>query len=86
MLTLPGDVGLRAGCRRERDQRGGAAQGPVHGWLADAEQADDLGDQATLDSEGYTRQQALQRLSGDLTFHGYPDDAETWITGIQAAL
>jgi hypothetical protein len=45
-----------------------------------------LGDQATLDSEGYTRQQALQRLSGDLEFHGYPDYAETWITGIQAAL
>ena len=45
-----------------------------------------LGDQATLDSEGYTRQQVLQRLSGDLAFYGCTVDAETWITGIRAAL
>jgi predicted nucleic acid-binding Zn ribbon protein len=45
-----------------------------------------LGNQATLDSEGYTRQQALQRLSGDLAFYGCTADAEIWITGIRAAL
>jgi hypothetical protein len=45
-----------------------------------------LGDQATLDSEGYTRQEALQRLAGDLAYHGDTTDAGTWITRIQAEL
>ncbi len=45
-----------------------------------------LGDQATLDAEGYTRQEAAQRLVGDLAFYGYPADAGTWLTQIRAAL
>src|SRR5215831_16088862 len=45
-----------------------------------------LGDQATLDAEGYTRQEAAQRLAGDLAFYGYPADAGTWLTQIRTAL
>jgi hypothetical protein len=45
-----------------------------------------LGDQATLDAEGYTRQEAAQRLAGDLAFYGYPGDADTWLGEIRAAL
>ena len=39
-----------------------------------------------LDAEGYTRQQAAQRLAGDLAFYGYPADAGIWLTEIGAAL
>jgi hypothetical protein len=45
-----------------------------------------LGDQATLDNEGYTRHEVLQRLAGDLAFHGDTTDPATWITRIQAEL
>ncbi len=45
-----------------------------------------LGDQATLDAEGYTRQEAAQRLAGDIAFYGYPGDAGTWLQEIRAAL
>jgi hypothetical protein len=45
-----------------------------------------LGDQETLDGEGYTRQEAVQRLSGDIGFYGYTADVEAWITGIRSVL
>lgn len=45
-----------------------------------------LGDAATLEAERYTRQEALQRLGGDLAYYGYGGDPETWIAGIRAAL
>ncbi len=43
-LVVLGDVGCGPGVGGERGQAGGALQGPVHGWPADAEQAGDLGD------------------------------------------
>lgn len=45
-----------------------------------------LNDQATLDAEGYTRQQALERLAGDLEWHGYTAGAETWIADVRSVL
>src|SRR5258708_3031998 len=45
-----------------------------------------LGDQATLDGKGYTRQEAVQRLSGEIAFYGYTTGVEAWITGVRAAL
>ncbi len=44
------------------------------------------GDQATLDAEGYTRQQAAQRLAADPACYGYPADTGAWLTQIRAAL
>ena len=41
-----------------------------------------LGDQATLDAEGHTAQQAARRLADDLG----TTDATAWITSAQAAL
>jgi hypothetical protein len=45
-----------------------------------------VGDQATLDAERYTRQEAAQRLAGDLSYYGYPADADTWLSQIRATL
>lgn len=45
-----------------------------------------LDDQATLDADGYTQQEAAQRLAGDLAFYGYPGDVGTWLMEIRAAL
>jgi hypothetical protein len=84
-MTHPFATGITARARWARDRNDGH---PEPAWSTGERLivALVLGDQATLDSEGYSRQQALQRLSGDLAFHGYPADAETWITGIRAAL
>ena len=43
-----------------------------------------LGDQATLDAEGYATQEAAQRLAGDI--YGYTADAGMWLTQMRAAL
>ena len=45
-----------------------------------------LGDQATLDAEDYTRQEAEQRLAGDLAFYGYTAHAGTWLAEIRAGI
>lgn len=45
-----------------------------------------LGDQATLDAEGYTPQEAAQRLAGDLTFFGYPADVDAWLKRVRTDL
>lgn len=45
-----------------------------------------LADQATLDAEGYTRQEATRRLGGDLAYCGYPGDVGTWLQEVRAAV
>jgi hypothetical protein len=45
-----------------------------------------LGDQATLDAEGYTTLDAARRLAGDISFYGYTAPVGTWLTQIRAAL
>jgi hypothetical protein len=45
-----------------------------------------LDDQETLQDEGYTRRQAVQRLSADIAFYGHTTDPEAWITSIRSAL
>ena len=45
-----------------------------------------LHDKATLESEGYTRQDAARRLAGDLGYFGYGADADTWLREIRAAI
>jgi len=72
----------------------GDGRAATYGWVSQSWSTGErlavalvLGDHATLDNrEGYTRQEAVQRLSGDIAFYGYAADTETWITGIRAAL
>jgi hypothetical protein len=45
-----------------------------------------LDDDETLEAEGYTREQAGQRIGGDLEFYGYGAGVETWIADIREAL
>jgi hypothetical protein len=45
-----------------------------------------LGDQATLDAEGYTVRDAANRLAGDLTYYGYTAGPGAWLEGIRATL
>jgi hypothetical protein len=45
-----------------------------------------LRDKATLEAEGYTRQDAARRLAGDLRYHGYSADADAWLREIRAAI
>jgi hypothetical protein len=77
------DITRRA--RWARDHNGGRPE-PVWSTGERLAVALVLGDQATLDAEGYTRQQAAQRLAGDLAFCGYSADVGTWLTEIRAAL
>ena len=45
-----------------------------------------LRDKATLAAEGYTRQDAVRRLAGDLGYFGYGADADAWLREIRAAI
>ena len=45
-----------------------------------------LRDKATLEAEGYTRQDAARRLAGDLSYYGYGADADAWLREIRAAI
>jgi hypothetical protein len=45
-----------------------------------------LRDKATLEAEGYTRQDAARRLAGDLSYYGYGAHADAWLQEIRAAL
>lgn len=45
-----------------------------------------LGNQATLDAEHCTRQEAAKRIAGDLEFYGYGAGVETWIADIREGL
>jgi Family of unknown function (DUF6225) len=45
-----------------------------------------LDNDAALIAEGYTRQEAAKRISGDLSFYGYTADVGTWLSQIKATL
>ena len=45
-----------------------------------------LGDQATFDDEGYSRQEAVGRLAGELDYYRYDRGADTWLAEISQAL
>ena len=45
-----------------------------------------LRDKATLETEGYTRQDTARRLAGDLSYYGYGADADAWLREIRAAI
>jgi hypothetical protein len=45
-----------------------------------------LRDKTTVAAEGYTRQAAARRLAGDLGYHGYGTDVDTWLREIRAAI
>ncbi len=83
LFDFAGDITRRA--RWARDHNGGR---PEPAWSTGERLTVALvpGDQASLGAEDYTRQEAAQRLAGDLAFYGYPGGTGTWLQEIRATL
>lgn len=82
-FDFAGDITRRA--RRVRDHNRGR---PEPAWSTGERIAVALvlNDQETLNTEGYTRDQAAQRLAGDLASYGYTADTSKWLAQVRAAL
>jgi hypothetical protein len=83
VASFTADITRRS--RWARDHNGGH---PAPAWSTGERLAVALvlDDKATFDAEGYTKQEAAQRINGDLLYYGYTAGAGTWLQEVRAAL